>query len=116
MFCCFVDCVSLALKSPYGERSIKYVCMYVSMYVSIDHILDTLKECDLEVRNLKSFVSDGASVMTGEHNGVAARLKRVNKVLLNFHCICHRLALACADTGDSIKYIGKPPQGNVEMF
>ena len=27
MFCCFVD--SLALKSPYGERSIKYVCMYV---------------------------------------------------------------------------------------
>ena len=43
--------------------------------------------------------------MTGEHNGVVARLKRVNKVLLNFHCICHRLALACADTGDSIKYI-----------
>ena len=61
--------------------------------VITDHILDTLKECDLEVRNLKSFVSDGASVMTGEHNGVAARLKRVNKVLLNFHCICHRLAL-----------------------
>ena len=30
----------------------------------------------------------------------AARLKHVNKVLLNFHCICHRLALACADTGD----------------
>ena len=71
--------------------------------VITDHILDTLKECDLEVRNLKSFVSDGASVMTGEHD-VAARLKRVNKVLLNFHCICHRLALACADTGDSIKY------------
>ncbi|XP_068762491.1 zinc finger protein 862-like [Montipora capricornis] len=73
--------------------------------VITDHILDTLKECDLEVGNLKSFFSDGASVMTGEHNGVAARLKRVNKVLLNFHCICHRLALACADTGDSIKYI-----------
>ena len=75
--------------------------------VITNHILDTLKECDLEVRNLKSFVSDGASVMTGEHNGVAARLKRVNKVLLNFHCICNRLALACADTGDSIKYIVK---------
>ena len=58
--------------------------------VITDHILDTLKECDLEVGNLKSFVSDGASVMTGEHNGVAARLKCVNQVLLNFHCICHR--------------------------
>ena len=73
--------------------------------VITDHILDTLKECDLEVRNLKSFFSDGYSVMTGEHSGVAARLKRVNKVLPNFHCICHRLALACADTGDSINYI-----------
>ena len=33
--CCSVPsfrCVSLALKSPYGERSIKYVCMYVCMY------------------------------------------------------------------------------------
>ena len=35
VFCCFVDCFILALKSPYGERSIKYayVCMYVCMYV-----------------------------------------------------------------------------------
>ena len=33
MVCCFLDCVSLALKSPYGERSIKYECMYVCMYV-----------------------------------------------------------------------------------
>ena len=72
--------------------------------VITDHILDTLRECDLEVRNLNSF-SDGASVITGEHNGVAARVNRVNKVILNFHCICHRLALACADTGDSINYI-----------
>lgn len=36
---------------------------------------------------------------------MTTRLKHVNKVLLNFHCICHRLALACADAGDSIKYI-----------
>lgn len=27
--------------------------------------------------------------------------------MLNLHCICHRLALACADTGDSVKYINK---------
>ena len=70
-------------------------------------ILEVLKERDVEVRNLKSFVSDGASVMTGEHNGVAARLRRINKVMLNFHCICHRLALACADTGNSVKYISE---------
>lgn len=61
----------------------------------------------LKVKNLKSFVSDGASVMTGEHNGVAAQLRRINKVMLNFHCICHSLALACADTGNSVKYISE---------
>lgn len=27
--------------------------------------------------------------------------------MLNFHCICHRLALACADTGNSVKYISE---------
>ncbi|KAK3703202.1 hypothetical protein QZH41_004969 [Actinostola sp. cb2023] len=73
--------------------------------VITEKILDALKECNLEVKSLKSFVSDGASVMTGKHNGVAARLRRINKVMLNFHCICHKLALACADTGDSIKYV-----------
>ena len=54
---------------------------------------------------MKSFLSDGASVMTGIHNGVAARLKRVNNVILNFLCICHRLALACCDTGNETEHI-----------
>ena len=48
--------------------------------VITDHIFDTLKHCDLEVRNLKSFVSDDVRVMTAEHNSVAARLKRVNSL------------------------------------
>lgn len=63
------------------------------------------KESKLKVRNLKSVVSDGARIMTGEYSGVAARLRIINKVMLNFHCICHRPALTCADTGDRIKYI-----------
>ena len=25
--------------------------------------------------------------------------------MINIHCICHRLALACADTGDEFKFI-----------
>ena len=32
VFCCFVDCVSLALKSPYGERSIQYVLSYLFVH------------------------------------------------------------------------------------
>lgn len=86
---------SKCLDSPSGANA----------EVITEQLLNVLKECDFEVRNLKSFVSDGASVMTGVRNGVAARLRRINKVLLNFHCICHKLALACADTGDNVKYI-----------
>ena len=68
-------------------------------------ILGVLKELELNINIMKSFVNDGASVMTGIHNGVVARLKRVNNVMLNFHCICHRLALACCDSGNETEYI-----------
>ena len=73
--------------------------------VLTESILGVLKEFDLNINKMKSFVSDGASVMTGVHNGVAARLKRVNNMMLNFHCICHRLALACCDSGNKTEYI-----------
>ena len=49
--------------------------------------------------------TDGASVMTGKRNGVAAFLRRECKLLLNVHCICHRLALACGDANDHVQYI-----------
>ena len=62
---------------------------------------------NLQLENLKGFASDGASVKTGKYNGVAAKFKELEscKIMINIHCICHRLALACADTGDALKYI-----------
>ena len=62
-------------------------------------------ECGLDAQKMTSFVSDGASVMTGRSNGVAAKLKGLNKTILSFHCICHRLALACADASDDVSFI-----------
>ena len=47
-------------------------------------ILGVRKEFDLNINKMKSFVSDGASVMTEIHYGVAAKLKRVNNKMLNF--------------------------------
>ena len=43
--------------------------------------------------------------MVGKENGVAVKLKREVKMLLDVHCICHRLALACGDANDHISYI-----------
>ena len=42
-----------------------------------------------------SFSSDGANVMLGRNNGVAAKLANKNPYLFVSHCIAHRLALAC---------------------
>ena len=48
---------------------------------------------------------DGAAVSTGTTKGVAARLKQLNPRLINFHCVCHRLALACTDSLENVSYI-----------
>ncbi|CAB4037742.1 zinc finger 862-like, partial [Paramuricea clavata] len=64
-----------------------------------------LEDSKLEKSKLASFASDGASVMTGKKNGVAAKLRSDNKPLINVHCIAHRLALACGDASNSVSYI-----------
>ena len=68
-------------------------------------IIETMDKFSLDSRKLSSFVSDGAAVMTGSRSGVATKLKELNPQLINFHCICHRLALACTDTLSSVSYI-----------
>ncbi|XP_020615056.1 zinc finger protein 862-like [Orbicella faveolata] len=70
-------------------------------------IQDNLSNCELDILKMMSLVSDGAKVMTGHKTGVAARLKQLNSKLLNVHCICHRLALACAGASDETKYIAQ---------
>lgn len=76
-----------------------------------------MKELSLEIRNLNAFVSDGASVMTGKSGGVAAKLRRdFCSTMLSIHCICHRLALACADTGDEYKFINSFEETLIELW
>ena len=58
----------------------------------------------LDTRKVTCFASDGASVMTGWKNGVAAKLKENNPYMLSIHCIAHRLALACNDCTSSTGY------------
>lgn len=43
--------------------------------------------------------------MIGKNNSVAAQLKELNPVIINVHCISHKLALACTDTNKEIAYI-----------
>ncbi|XP_013384257.1 protein FAM200A-like [Lingula anatina] len=50
--------------------------------------------------------SDGASVMTGKHNGVGTRLKReTNPQLIQLHCIAHQLALVSSQAANGVPYL-----------
>ncbi len=70
-----------------------------------DSILDILQESGLDITNISSFGSDGASVMTGRRTGVAARLKALNGNLISIHCVAHRLALAAGQASQSVPYL-----------
>ena len=70
-----------------------------------DNIKAELAKNDLQVQKFLSLASDGASVMVGKNNGVSALLKRENPRLVNVHCICHRLALACGDSNNEVEYM-----------
>ena len=72
-----------------------------------DCLVDLVSKLGSELKNLKAFSPDGASAMTGGNTGVAARLRQhqVLKCMLNIRCICHRLALACADPSDQLTFL-----------
>ena len=65
-------------------------------------LISQLESVGLEVQNMRSFVSDDASLMTGTRNGVAKLLKDENPLILSFHCLAHKLALACVHSADTI--------------
>ena len=77
----------------------------LSIFLCLKNVLGN--NLDLNSQELIEFCLDGASVMTGKDNGVAARFKQLEECsgMLSVHCICHRLALACGDTGDDLKFI-----------
>jgi hypothetical protein len=65
---------------------------------------DKMDSFGLERRKLGSLCTDGLSVMIAK-NGVAGKLKNENPQLINIHCICHKLALACVQSNDDVQVI-----------
>lgn len=70
----------------------------------VDHLQACLKRYGVNMNDLDAFCSDGASVMSGRINGVAAKLKMFRKLLLAWHCSAHRLALASKDSISKEEY------------
>lgn len=57
------------------------------------------------LRKLTGLCTDGASVMVGKREGLAAKLRQDCPDMINLHCVCHKLALACADADQELKYV-----------
>ena len=49
--------------------------------------------------------TDGAAVVTGRHNGLGVKLKQLNNILIQVHCVAHRLNLAASQASKDIDYL-----------
>ena len=72
-------------------------------------ILDTLKAVLAEKRlphpvlsKVFGLGSDGAAVMTGVKGGVSGLMKKENPMIVNVHCLAHRLALCTSQAATDI--------------
>ena len=64
------------------------------------------QQLGIEMSKTASLASDGASVMMGKTGGLAAKLRDKHcPMLLNIHCVCHRLALACTHSVGDIAQV-----------
>ncbi len=54
---------------------------------------------------LVGFGADGASVMMGSQNGVAALIKEIAPQVVELHCVAHRLELAILDAAKATPFI-----------
>ena len=66
------------------------------------------------MRSLAGLASEGASVFTDSKNGVGVKLRKKQEehieegstpIMQQLWCVCHRLALACTNANDSVKYV-----------
>lgn len=67
-----------------------------------EYILEALRNINVSISDCVSQCYDGASVMSGRCNGVAAKLQEKNSKAIYVHCHAHRLNLVLVDTAKSV--------------
>ena len=95
----------MSFFTRYVSRSARIVTTYMVMETMtsgtsqavFDTLLQVLNYFGVPVCKVMSLGSDGAAVMVGVENGVAARLTTLNPHCVPVHCCCHRLNLSVSD-------------------
>ena len=95
-------CVALQDIDKYGDATAEHLKLSID---DVFHEKITLTEAKYE-RLLICATADGASVNTGQYNGLLARLQQDNRPwLLKVHCVSHRLELAFKDSLETLEEI-----------
>ncbi|XP_060586448.1 uncharacterized protein LOC132742139, partial [Ruditapes philippinarum] len=68
-----------------------------TVYQSLKSVVS---EKGIDFSNVKFFGSDGAAVMTGKKSGVSARLSSDRPLIVNIHCMAHKLALCTSQAAE----------------
>ena len=94
--------VSFEYKTTFGGIIQLKSCNASSIVTTIEEFY---KKYGLELHKMVMFTSDGAAVMLGRRNGVAATLKERIPHLVQQHCVAHREDLGIADTWKEVKLL-----------
>ena len=94
--------VSFEYKTRFGGIIQLKSCDASSIVTAIKEFY---KKYRLELHKMVMFTSDGAAVMLGRRNGVAAKLKERIPHLVQQHCVAHREDLSIADTWKEVKLL-----------
>ena len=63
-----------------------------------------------------SFGSDGASIMTGRVGSVSTLLRKENPLMINIHCMAHRLALCISQAANNVETMEKYRQLLTDLY
>ncbi|KAL5506037.1 hypothetical protein EMCRGX_G007603 [Ephydatia muelleri] len=101
MICLFLTLVIRYVSATTGERTIKTVHVADTKATTLRDAL-LVKGFGLNAEKCRGQGYDGASNMSGKHNGLAALIKMVCKHAMYTHCCAHRLNLIVEIIGKDV--------------
>ena len=89
-------------RTSFGGMLQLEACNAASIVIAVK---DFYKKHKLDLNKMVMFTSDGASVMLGKINGVAAQLRKDVPHLVQQHCVSHQEDLGLCDSWKEVKLI-----------
>ena len=96
---------NVTITNPKSTAAVIYECLKKA-----------LKDDGIDITRCIGFGSDGAAVMVGKENGVAALVKSESPHCISIHCLAHRLNLASSQASKDIEYLKEVEKVLADLF